>query len=51
MRTLFFAASRAVRMREDVGEGVTGFSVAPDLVEENEGLPGAWAILFLRAVV
>jgi hypothetical protein len=51
MRILFLTASRAIRLREGVGERVTGFSVAPDLVEENEGLPGAWAVLFLRAVV
>jgi len=51
MRTLFFAADRAVRLREGVGEVITGFSVAPGPVEENEGLPGAWAVLFLRAVV
>jgi hypothetical protein len=51
MRTLFLAALRAVRLRQGVGEGFTGFSVAPGVVEENEGLPGAWAALFLRAVV
>jgi hypothetical protein len=51
MRTLFFTAVRTVRQRAGVGEGVTGFSVAPEIVEESEGLPGAWAVLFLRAVV
>ena len=51
MRTLFYTARRAVRRHTGVGEGVTGFSVAPVSVEENEGLPGAWAVLFLRAVV
>ena len=38
------------RLREGVGEE------SPDspwlrMLEENEGLPGAWAVLFLRAVV
>jgi hypothetical protein len=37
MRTLFLAADRAVRLREGVGEVITGFSVAPGPVEENEG--------------
>jgi hypothetical protein len=41
MRTIFLAAHRAVRLREGVGEEITGFSVAPGVVEENEGLPGA----------
>ena len=47
----FLGRQRAVRVRDGVGEGVTAFSMASDVVEESEGLPGAWAVLFLRAVV